>query len=61
MELLLIILLNQIIKYSYKTDVYDFGVYIYFLFGGKPVYKQAIEYAELFTKKKSNPFKRRLN
>ena len=52
---------SDIIKYSYKTDVYDFGVCIYYLFGGKPVYKQAIECAELFTKKKSNPFKRRLN
>ena len=48
-------------KYSYKTDIYDFGLCIYYLFGGKPVYKQAIECAELFTTKESFPFDRRLN
>ena len=48
-------------KYSYKTDIYDFGLCIYYLFGGRPVYKQAIECAELFTTKESFPFDRRLN
>ena len=48
-------------KYSYKTDIYDFGLCIYYLFGGKPVYKQAIECAELFTTKESFPFDKRLN
>ena len=48
-------------KYSYKTDIYDFGLCIYYLFGGRPAYKQPIECAELFTTKESFPFDRRLN
>ena len=43
-------------KYSYKTDIYTFGLCIYYLFGGKPHYKQPIECAELFTTKDSFPF-----
>ena len=48
-------------KYSYKTDIYDFGLCIYYLFGGKPAYKQPLECAELFTTKESFPFNRSLN
>ena len=38
-------------KYSYKTDIFDFGVCIYYLFGGKPMFKSSGESADTFNNK----------
>ena len=38
-------------KYSYKTDIFDFGVCIYYLFGGKLLFKTSSESAEIFSNK----------
>ena len=38
-------------KYSYKTDIFDFGVCIYYLFGGKLLFKSSSESAEEFNSK----------
>ena len=38
-------------KYSYKTDIFDFGVCIYYLFGGKLLFKSSSESAETFSNK----------
>ena len=38
-------------KYSFKTDIFDFGVCIYYLFGGKPLFKTSSESAEVFSNK----------
>ena len=48
-------------KYNYKTDIFDFGVCIYYLFGGKPLFKTSLESAEFFTNKESLFFDKRLN
>ena len=48
-------------KYSYKTDIFDFGVCIYYLFGGKPLFKTSLESAEFFTNKESLFFDKKLN
>ena len=38
-------------KYSYKTDIFDFGVCIYYLFGGKELFKSSSESFEAFSGK----------
>ena len=48
-------------KYSYKTDIFDFGVCIYYLFGGKTLFKSSLESAEFFTSKEQLAFERKLN
>ena len=48
-------------KYSYKTDIFDFGVCIYYLFGGKSLFKSSLESAEFFTSKEQLTFERKLN
>ena len=47
-------------KYSYKTDIFDFGVCIYYLFGGKPLFKNSSESAEIFSNKELQ-FDKKLN
>ena len=47
-------------KYSYKTDIFDFGVCIYYLFGGKPLFKTSAESAEIFSNKELQ-FDKKLN
>ena len=47
-------------KYSYKTDIFDFGVCIYYLFGGKQLFKTSAESAETFTNKELQ-FDKKLN
>ena len=46
-------------KYSYKTDIFDFGVCIYYLFGGKLIFKSSSESAEEFSGK-DFPLERKL-
>ena len=36
-------------KYSYKTDIFDFGLCIYYLFGGKELFHSSQECAEMFS------------
>ena len=48
-------------KYNYKTDIFDFGVCIYYLFGGKPLFKTSLESAEFFTNKEPLFFDKKLN
>ena len=48
-------------KYSYKTDIFDFGVCIYYLFGGKQMFKTSLESAEFFTNKELLFFDKKLN
>ena len=48
-------------KYSYKTDIFDFGVCIYYLFGGKHLFKNSLESADFFTSKEELTFERKLN
>ena len=47
-------------KYSYKTDIFDFGVCIYYLFGGKQLFKSSAESAEIFSNKELQ-FDKKLN
>ena len=47
-------------KYSYKTDIFDFGVCIYYLFGGKLLFKNSSESAEIFNNKELQ-FDKKLN
>lgn len=47
-------------KYSYKTDIFDFGVCIYYLFGGKPLFKTSSDSAEIFSNKELQ-FDKKLN
>ena len=47
-------------KYSYKTDIFDFGVCIYYLFGGKPLFKSSGESFEIFNNKELQ-FDKKLN
>ena len=48
-------------KYSYKTDIFDFGVCIYYLFGGKQMFKTSLESAEFFSNKELLFFDKKLN
>jgi len=48
-------------KYSYKTDIFDFGLCIYYLFGGKLLFKTSLESAEFFTNKEPLSFEKKLN
>ena len=47
-------------KYSYKTDIFDFGLCIYYLFGGKPLFKTSLESIEFFSNKESLVFDKKL-
>ena len=46
-------------KYSYKTDIFDFGVCIYYLFGGKLLFRSSSESADEFSGK-DFPLERKL-
>ena len=48
-------------RYSYKTDIYNFGLCIYYLFGGKSRYNEAYECASLFEGQEHFPFDQKLN
>ena len=48
-------------KYSYKTDIFDFGLCIYYLYGAKPIFKTSLESAEFFTNKETLHFDKKLN